>query len=731
MKIWQRRIWILLVLLGGAGMTNAALRIATYNIALGEIRPGLDTVLQAICQETYQGYSQPLDILLLQEQDSVQSTTQAIVDIINRIMPSVNYRRSQTNGTGPGGTMAVVYNPQTVTLLDETALPPPTSGDRAVMRYHFQLAGYSTSDSHLYVYVAHLKATTNSDSRDRRAVQAAQIRADADALGNDVNIIYAGDFNIYTSSEPAYQNLVAEGSARAYDPTGLVDWQGSEYRRWHTQAPAMDPADASLVGGGMDDRFDFQMISDSLHDGSGLDWIEGSYRTFGNNATHAYNGNISSGNGASAVVLNALMTASDHCPVVLEYRHPARMSVSASDLPSRVIARGFQYQVQVTNTAPCQVGTQGAAGIDYSIQTNLTGTRQYASMPSEWTLATIGTLAGEPFAQYLINPIGFEMSGGGNISSTSDNFPFLYRILHADGSLELKVSNLQSDSPGANAGLMVRQSLEPGSPFGYLYLTRDFGLKWRSRMSPGSTAFVSNGPADLNSAWLRISRQGEQVLAAWSSDRQSWTEWQSMTLSGMTGPAYLGLAISSLHPTATAFASFDTEDAGGANSGTAYYAPPAAGPNIHTFLLGQGQTENRTFNIEIKSNDPTVQNNHWQTTCVYRYADFDDFDQDCDFDLDDVNLLLTHLGSINTLYDLDRSGLVDMTDLQILFETVLDRPLGDIDLDGTVDLSDFLILANFFMTPSTGWNHADLNGDHFVNISDLNIIAQNWMRFFP
>jgi len=45
------------------------------------------------------------------------------------------------------------------------------------------------------------------------------IRANADALGPNVHIIYAGDFNLTGGSgEAAYQTLISAGNGQAHDP---------------------------------------------------------------------------------------------------------------------------------------------------------------------------------------------------------------------------------------------------------------------------------------------------------------------------------------------------------------------------------------------------------------------------------------------------------------------------------------------------------------------------------
>jgi hypothetical protein len=88
----------------------------------------------------------------------------------------------------------------------------------------------------------------------------------------------------------------------------------------------------------MDDRFDFIFADSSLFDGEGLDYVPGSYTTYGNDGNH-FNDRINSGQNAAVgdQTADALYYASDHLPVYLELSHPA-LSVQrdpAGALPER------------------------------------------------------------------------------------------------------------------------------------------------------------------------------------------------------------------------------------------------------------------------------------------------------------------------------------------------------------------------------------------------------------
>ena len=333
-------------------VSSAAIRIADYNIC-GEARKDLPTVLAAIGNETKSQIQRPIDILLLQEQTSVYTTTQDVVDMMNDLYGSGTYSRGSLNGsTTGGGRPGIVYNTTTIELLEEVQVNPTsyTGAARSTIRYKVRPVGYTNENATFYLYNSHYKAAT--DSEDRRAVEAQQVRDNADALGDGVNIMYAGDLNLYNSYEQAWSILTGYGNGKANDPLSRTGtWHdNSSFKDVHTQSPVTYAHYDGQITGGMDDRFDFQLLSDEVLDGDGISYIPGTYRSFGNNGTHNLNSSISSGTGAPSVALAALEEASDHLPVVADYQVPAIMEVTVEEHPSwPVVQEAVTVEVNIEN----------------------------------------------------------------------------------------------------------------------------------------------------------------------------------------------------------------------------------------------------------------------------------------------------------------------------------------------------------------------------------------------
>jgi len=366
----------------------AQLRIVTYNVnasdaALTSPRPGIETILAAINASAKGGFARPIDVLVLQEANTVGTTGSQFAGILNTISGGTGYAHSQLNGdTAGSGRPICIYNTATVRLTGERTIGAvsTTGQPRQTLRYQFEPVGYDAAAG-FTLYASHYKASNTSSDEARRNVEATVIRADADALGPGAAVIHLGDLNFYKATDPAFVTLTGTGPARFYDPLGSVgSWSGNAaFMAVHTQSPATRAVFGGQVTGGLDDRFDFQLTTASLLDGRGLDCLTDSYWAFGNTNTHIMKGAVTTGSAAAlaalipgsttpqaASVLTSLSQVTDHLPVVADYQLPARMAASLAAAPATVIRGGtVAVSLAVSNSAPVGV-VRGADRLDYA-----------------------------------------------------------------------------------------------------------------------------------------------------------------------------------------------------------------------------------------------------------------------------------------------------------------------------------------------------------------------------
>jgi len=402
-----------LVLLLVADVVQAQLRVVNYNTT-GP--PWDDTqmavVLRSIGEESRNGIAKPIDILLLQEQGRVSGLpdTQAFVTLLNSMytgqmhlgMP-ITYARGTLVPTFGDTTQSIVYRTQTVDLLGEASVG--TSGGanpqpRATVRHQVRPDGYTSADAWIYIYNSHYKAGDEADDPAnllRRNTEATAIRTNSNNLGN-VHAMYAGDLNLYTAGEPAFQTLLASGVGmagygKAEDPLGLTEFDddpgtflnGEWHNNFassfsHTQSPCSSSINGCGTSGGMDDRFDFQLVTEELTDHEGLSLIDGSYHAFGNGGGFCCNSSITSASNpvtfpgvtshTKTTILTALRDVTDHIPVVADYQVPAVLSAIAGAVPPTLnVGEVFNLEVTVHNAANV-VAPHGADELDYSVTTS-------------------------------------------------------------------------------------------------------------------------------------------------------------------------------------------------------------------------------------------------------------------------------------------------------------------------------------------------------------------------
>jgi endonuclease/exonuclease/phosphatase family metal-dependent hydrolase len=194
----------------------ATLLIGTWNVDIADTG-GANRDASAF-QEVFRALGQP-DLLTVTEVRSNAVTgsnndTEWLTQQLDAVYGEGIYTHPTENAASDGGgTEGVVYNTQSLALLQvEFVGTASTSGPaRQEYRYRFRPLIAPDGSADFYVYVGHYKAGTASTDRSRRNVEAQQVRADADALGPGVPILYTGDFNSESSNEAAPANLAGLG----------------------------------------------------------------------------------------------------------------------------------------------------------------------------------------------------------------------------------------------------------------------------------------------------------------------------------------------------------------------------------------------------------------------------------------------------------------------------------------------------------------------------------------
>lgn len=174
-----------------------------------------------------------------------------------------------------------------------------------------------------YVFVAHLKSSQGTSNVEARLEMAQTLTTHFQTLPSDANVIFGGDFNLYTSDEPAYQELLdPTNSILLVDPINSPgNWNSSSFpnKEILTQSTRSSAIFGDGAGGGVDDRFDFILVSQNmLNSWNTVVYEPDSYYALGNNGT-CYNQNITDCAGSEPdSILNSLYYMSDHLPIIMD-----------------------------------------------------------------------------------------------------------------------------------------------------------------------------------------------------------------------------------------------------------------------------------------------------------------------------------------------------------------------------------------------------------------------------
>ena len=154
------------------------------------------------------------------------------------------------------------------------------------------------------------------------------------------NVLIMGDFNMYRSSETGYQLLTKTYSnpdVLFVDPVanlgGVGSWNNnSQFARFHTQSTRRY-SDECFSSGGLDDRFDFILMSDEIYMGfNRIKYVNNSFYAVGNDGNHFDQSIDQNGNSAvSPIVAEALFNCSDHLPVTLQMTVYSQLDVEENE----------------------------------------------------------------------------------------------------------------------------------------------------------------------------------------------------------------------------------------------------------------------------------------------------------------------------------------------------------------------------------------------------------------
>ncbi len=236
---------------------------------------------------------------------------------------------------------------------------------------------------------------------------------------------------------------------------------------------------------------------------------------------------------------------------------------SSSDGVSWNPVAGSTVTINMTGTllAGMAVTSHGSAistATFNNVSINTTAPPPPTACPTGWSCADIGAPALTGYQ--TLSGGSWSVSGsGGDIWGTADQFRYVYQSLTSDGSVDARLLTQTNTDPWAKAGVMLRLSSDPGSPYYFAMVTPGNGINVQYRASQGGAATSAFSMAGTLPVYLRVTRVGTTFTAYSSSDGVSWSPILGSTVTiNMTGTLLAGMAVTSHNTLVLSTASFDS-----------------------------------------------------------------------------------------------------------------------------------------------------------------------------
>ncbi len=232
---------------------------------------------------------------------------------------------SDDNGTNLNSLQNLIFYDQSKFILEDQDVVVTYLRDFNHYTLKLNTVNQVTDPLIIHVFVGHLKASSGTENEQLRLDMVEDFTAYLESLDSNSYVVLSGDFNLYSSNEPAYLELL--------DSTNNITMADPANRsgNWHNNLDFLDVFSQSthtdsgggFASGGFDDRFDFILTSTNMLNGNQLTYVDDSYSTIGNNNnSNCFNQSINStscdGDLYDYSLREHLYNMSDHLPIQLQ-----------------------------------------------------------------------------------------------------------------------------------------------------------------------------------------------------------------------------------------------------------------------------------------------------------------------------------------------------------------------------------------------------------------------------
>ncbi len=179
----------------------------------------------------------------------------------------------------------------------------------------------------------------------------------------------------------------------------------------------------------------------------------------------------------------------------------------------------------------------------------------FVALPSPSSSKDIGAVGDTGGASFANNKVTLAGSGA-DIWETADEFQYAYQSAYGDCAVIARVVSVQNTDIWAKAGVMIRETLTPGSEHASMFITPGNGAAFQSRTNTGGISLNVNTTGIVAPYWVAVVRTGNTFTGYISPNGSTWTTVGSKTIV-MGANVYIGLAVTSHNDGTLCTAVFD------------------------------------------------------------------------------------------------------------------------------------------------------------------------------
>ena len=175
--------------------------------------------------------------------------------------------------------------------------------------------------------------------------------------------------------------------------------------------------------------------------------------------------------------------------------------------------------------------------------------------------ASVGSFVEGPVGTFTMTGAGTDIWNVGTAGDYRDEFHFAYKTLTGAGTIIARVDSVDNTHNSAKAGVMIRETLEPGSTHAFGFVTPSRGVLSEGRLETGGDSFSALEGGITAPHWVKLERDvAGNFTVSHSTNGSTWVPVQGAIPQNiqMASTVYVGLALTSHSAGATCEAVFSS-----------------------------------------------------------------------------------------------------------------------------------------------------------------------------